>query len=447
MKIALQSRRVLLPAGFQPAVLHLDGDRIVHITPTPLPGFELRDVGESCILPALTDSHVHINEPGRSDWEGFWTATRAAAAGGVTLLVDMPLNSDPVTTSLEALEKKKGSAAGKLHVDVGFWGGVVPGNVAELAPMVRAGALGFKCFTCFSGIDDFPASTRADLLEAMPVLRELGVPLLVHAELESELKDANIDASSRLYKNYLHSRPSAWEDAAVAMVVELVALTGCRAHIVHLSSADALDLVRRAKMQGLPITAETCPHYLGLAAEEVPDGATQFKCAPPIRERENQERLWAGLLDGTLDFVVTDHSPCIPALKKMEEGTFMDAWGGIASLQLGLRSVWTEAQRRGIALERLIGWMSAATAAFVGRPERGILREGGPADFLLFQPEHEERLEARTLLHRHPQSPWVGRRLAGAVEQTWMRGQPIWSDGKICGEAAGKIYLGGRNHV
>jgi allantoinase len=330
---------------------------------------------------------------------------------------------------------------------VGFWGGVVPGNQAELGPMVRAGALGFKCFTCFSGIDDFPASTRVDLLTAMPLLRELGVPLLVHAELESELKNANIDASSRSYKNYLHSRPSAWEDAAVAMVVELVALTGCRAHIVHLSSADALELVRRAKKQGLPITAETCPHYLGLSAEEVPDGATQFKCAPPIRERENQERLWAGLLDGTLDFVVTDHSPCIPALKRMEEGNFMDAWGGIASLQLGLRSVWTEAQRRGIALERLIGWMSAATAAFVGRPERGILREGGPADLVLFRPEHHERLEAATLLHRHPQSPWVGRRLAGAVEQTWMRGQPIWADGKINGEGAGKIYLGGRNNV
>lgn len=447
MKIALRSRRVLLSGTFRPATLHLAGERIGHITEEPLPGFELRDVGEHCILPALTDSHVHMNEPGRTEWEGFFTATRAAAAGGVTLVVDMPLNSDPVTTTLAALEKKKASAAGKLHVDVGFWGGVVPGNVAELAPMVRAGALGFKCFTCFSGIDEFPASTYQDLLVAMPVLRELGVPLLVHAELESELRLAGADASPRLYTNYLHSRPSAWEDAAVAMVVELVAKTGCRAHIVHLSSADALELIRKAKKQGLPITAETCPHYLGLAAEEVPDGATQFKCAPPIRGRENQERLWAGLVDGTLDAVVTDHSPCIPALKKMEEGNFMDAWGGIASLQLGLRSVWTEAQRRGIGLERLIGWMSAATAAFVGRPDRGQLREGAPADFLLFDSEHRERLEASTLLHRHPQSPWVGRRLTGRVEQTWLRGQPIWADGKIYGEAAGKIYLGGSANV
>ncbi len=448
MAITFTSRRTLLPGpgpggadALVPAAVTFEGDRIVAVGATPPPGAEVHDLGDDALLPALTDTHVHINEPGRTEWEGFETATRAAAVGGVTLLVDMPLNSDPVTTSLAAVHAKVAAARGKLHVDVGLWGGVIPGNAGELAPMIEAGVLGFKCFTCFSGIDDFPASTAEDLRVAMPILRAGGVPLLVHAELEGPLTNVLQDASPRLYARYLHSRPKEWEDRAVAMIVELVRETGCPAHIVHLSSAGALDLLRAAKREGLPITAETCPHYLGLAAEEVPDGDTAYKCAPPIRERENQDRLWAGLLDGTLDFVVTDHSPCVPALKHLETGDFEGAWGGIASLQLGLRSVWTEARRRGVPLPTVMRWMARGTADFAGRPGRGRIAVGAPADLLVFAPEQEEVLDARSLLHRHPTTPWAGRTLAGRVRETWMRGVRIAADGAALGGPSGNLVI------
>ncbi len=441
--ITLRSQRVLLPGKLEPvpACVTFSEGKIVQVGAEPPPGAEVQDHGQDVILPALTDTHVHVNEPGRTEWEGFATATRAAAVGGVTMLVDMPLNSDPVTTSLAAVHAKIAAARGKLHVDVGLWGGVVPGNAPELAPMIEAGVLGFKCFTCFSGIDEFPASTAEDLRVAMPILREGGVPLLVHAELESALVNVLQDASPRLYARYLHSRPKEWEDRAVAMIVDLVRETGCPAHIVHLSSAGALDILRRAKAEGLAVTAETCPHYLGLAAEEVPDGDTAFKCAPPIRERANQDLLWAGLVDGTLDFVVTDHSPCVPALKKLETGDFEGAWGGIASLQLGLRSVWTEARRRGVPLSRVIDWMARGTADFAGRPARGRLQVGAPADLLVFAPAHEEVLDARSLLHRHPTTPWAGRTLAGRVRATWMRGEAIAAEGAPLGDARGQLIL------
>jgi allantoinase len=442
MNHAVRSRNVVLPNGTRPATLLMGGGRILGVVDEAPAGTEVHDFGDHVVAPALTDTHVHINEPGRTEWEGFATATRAAAAGGVTMLVDMPLNSDPVTTSLAALQAKVEASRGKLWVDCGFWGGVVPGNSAELAPMAAAGALGFKCFTCHSGIDEFPASTEADLLVAMPLLRAARVPLLVHAELESELRNPFADASPREYARYLHSRPPEWEDAAVAMVARLVEATGCRAHIVHLSSAGALGILRDARARGLPLTAETCPHYLGLTAEEVPDGATEYKCAPPIRDKANQELLWAALADGTLDFVVTDHSPCIPALKKLDTGNFIDAWGGIASLQLGLRSVWTEARRRGIPLETVLRWMSGGTAAFVGRPDRGVLRVGAVADVIVLDPSVEEVVTASSLLHRHPTSPWVGRRLSGRVRETWMRGVKIAEDGRVEGPATGKAICG-----
>ncbi len=439
---ALKSQRVLFPDGIRPGVVVVRGDRIAGLHEKDVGGLPTEDVGDAVVMPALTDCHVHINEPGRTEWEGFSSATRAAAVGGVTLLVDMPLNSIPVTTSVEALERKLSAAQGQLWVDCGFWGGVIPGNEAELAPMVRAGALGFKCFLCPSGIDEFPASTAEDLRKAMPILRDAGVPLLVHAEIESELSSVAGDPSPRLYANYLHSRPKEWEDRAVAMVIDRVRETGARAHIVHLSSANALALIRAAKAEGLPITAETCPHYLGLASEEIPDGATEYKCAPPIRERENRERLWAALKDGTLDFVVTDHSPCIPSLKLQESGDFLQAWGGIASLQLGLRSVWTEAQKRGIPLEKVSHWMSAATSIFAGQRDRGTLTVGNTADLILFHPEVEHSVEPRELLHRHPTSPWAGRMLKGRVQRTWMRGQVIAENGAPVGTANGKIVLG-----
>lgn len=441
-RFSITSRYVLTPGGAVPARVTVEGETIASIEPFTRSEPDSVDLGEAWLLPALTDTHVHIDEPGRTEWEGFATATRAAAVGGVTMLVDMPLNSDPVTTTVAALETKIEATRGQLWVDCGFWGGVVPGNAGELRPMVEAGTLGFKCFLCPSGIDEFEHVTPTDLRLAMPILRDAGVPLLVHAELELPLRRAPPDASPRSYATWLHSRPPEWEDAAVALVAALVEETGCRAHIVHLSSAGALETVRSAKARGLPLTAETCPHYLGLAAEDVPAGATEYKCAPPIRERANQDRLWAALIDGTLDFVVTDHSPCVPALKRPETGDFLLAWGGIASLQLGLRSVWTEARRRNVSLNRVVGWMAAATANFARQPQRGRIAVGSPADLLAFQPYIEGEVDPARLKHRHPTTPWAGRRLSGDVAMTWMRGQVVALDGRVPGPPLGRPIRG-----
>lgn len=436
----LTSRRVVLPQGLVPGFVTVRDGRIVAVGDRAPDGVPVDDLGDRVLMPALTDTHVHVNEPGRVEWEGFATATRAAAAGGATMIVDMPLNSLPVTTTVAALEQKRAAADGQLYVDVGLWGGVVPGNAGELAPMVERGALGFKCFLCHSGIDEFPKSEAADLRVAMPILRERGVPLLVHAELESDaLRNPFADASPRAYARYLHSRPNAFEDRAVAMIVELVRETGCRAHIVHLSSADSLPILRRAKAEGLPITAETCPHYLGLVAEEIPDGATEYKCAPPIRERDNRERLWAGLLDRTIDFVVTDHSPCTAGLKRFDSGDFAEAWGGIASLQLGLRSVWTEAHRRGLDLHRVVHWMARRPADFVDRPDRGRITAGATADLVAFEPDVVAVVDRERLYHKNPVTPWHGRALRGRVDRVWLRGEVVVDDGVVVGPPRGRL--------
>lgn len=435
---ALRTSRLLGAQGPLPGLLVVRDGKIDALLPhdAALPGLATHDLGELVLMPSLVDSHVHVNEPGRAEWEGWESATRAAALGGVTALIDMPLNSIPVTTTCAALEEKVAATVGKLWVDAGFWGGVIPGNTAELAPMVAAGARGFKCFLCPSGIDEFPASDAEVLRLAMPVLRAAGVPLLVHAELESPLHDAS-GADPREYLTYLHSRPPEWEDAAVALVIDLVRETGCPAHIVHLSSAGALDLLRAARAEGLPISAETCPHYLVLSAEEVPSGATAFKCAPPIRPAANREPLWAALLDGTLDFVVTDHSPCVPSLKRLDTGDFLGAWGGIASLQLGLSSVWTEARRRGVSLAALSRWMTAGPARLAGLPN-GPLRVGAPADLVAFDPDEAWTVDALALAHRNPVTPWAGRRLVGRVHHTFLRGEPVVQDGAIVGAPRGR---------
>jgi len=434
----LTSRRVLTPEGFVHATVHLEGATIARVTP----GSELgaKDLGDLVLMPSIVDTHVHVNEPGRTEWEGFSTATKAAALGGVTTIVDMPLNSLPVTTTLQALEEKIVSTAGKLYVDCALWGGVVPGNTPELEPMVRRGTRGFKCFLCPSGIDEFPQVETHDLSVAMPEMRTLGVPLLVHAELELPLREA-AGSDARDYQTYLHSRPSEWEDAAVAMMVDLCRKTGCAVHIVHLSSAGALSILRQAKREGLPITAETCPHYLCLRAEDVPPGATEFKCAPPIREGANREALWGALQDGTLDFVVTDHSPCVPGLKLPEEGDFMRAWGGIASLQLGLSSVWTEALGRGFGLPDIVRWMAAGPRSLLGLPG-GVVAPGGVADLVAFDPDGGFVVDGTLLAHRHPTTPYAGRRLTGQVRHVWLRGHPIVWDGGLTGLTRGRLITG-----
>ena len=438
--VGLRSQRVVTPSGVGPATVVVENGRILALEPYETPLSDLRDYGDSVLAPGLVDCHVHMNEPGRTEWEGFETATRAAAAGGVTSLVDMPLNSIPVTTSRAALEQKLDSARGHVFVDVGFWGGVVPGNQAELRRLGDGGVLGCKAFLCDSGIDEFPRSTEADLRRAMPALRDAGLPLLAHAELE--LGDPAPGDDPRAYRTYLGSRPAAWEDAAIALLIGLSRETGCAVHIVHLSSAASVPQLRHAKDEGLPITVETCPHYLCLEAESIPDGATHYKCAPPIREHENREALWRALFEGVIDFVISDHSPCTPALKVPERGDFQAAWGGIASLGLGLSAIWTEARARGASIEQLTRWMSGAPARFAGLERRkGALTKGFDADLVIWDPERTFSVSEHELFFRHRISPFLGKTFTGKVRETWLGGQRVYGEAGHLGEPAGQLLL------
>ncbi len=432
---ALKSQRVVQPHRVGPAVVLVRDGIIEDVVAEAPPGVEVVDVGSLAISPGVVDCHVHMNEPGRTEWEGFETATRAAAAGGVTTVVDMPLNSVPVTTTRAALDAKLAASEGRCWVDVGFWGGVVPDNTRDLAGLAEGGVLGCKAFLVHSGIDDFPNATERDLTEAMPVLREHGLPLLAHAELD--LGAEVTESSPRAYRGYLQSRPPSWEDEAIRLLVGLCRRTRCPVHIVHLSSASSIPVLRRARSEGLPITVETCPHYLCLEAESIPDGATLYKCAPPIRDHANREALWEGLFEGVIDFIITDHSPCTPALKLAESGDFHRAWGGIASLQLGLPAVWTEARRRGADLPQLAAWMSAGPASFAGLARRkGRIAPGFDADLVVWDPDASFVPERDQLFFRHKVSPYLGTPLTGRVHETILRGVPVF-DGT--GHPAGPV--------
>jgi allantoinase len=397
------------------------------------------------------DSHVHVNEPGRTEWEGFRTATRAAAAGGTTTIVDMPLNSRPPTTTVENFRQKLDAAAGQCHVDVAFWGGVVPDNREDLAPLYEEGVVGFKCFLIHSGVEEFPHVTEEELRPALRELARLGATLIAHAELPGPVERATEaccvgDAAGdpRAYETFLRSRPRSAEDEAVRLLVRLSRETGARVHVVHHSSADALPLLRAALEERLPLTAETCPHYLFFDAEEVPDGATEFKCCPPIRERENREQLWAALRSGAIQMVVSDHSPCPPDMKRREEGDFLKAWGGISSLQLRLPVVWTEAQRRGHTLPDLARWLAFEPARLAGLEDRkGSIAPGQDADFVIFDPEATFRVEPRAIEHRHKLTPYEGRTLRGVVEATFLRGTNIYERGRLAAEPAGQLLKRG----
>ena len=407
-------------------------------------GAEVRDFGDAVLLPGLVDSHVHINEPGRTDWEGFWTATRAAAAGGVTTLVDMPLNCVPETTNVEALEAKRAAAQGKTWVDWATWGGVVPGSFRSLTPLAAAGVRGFKCFLIHSGIDGFGWVGESDLRLALEQLKGTGLPLLAHAEVAGPVNEATerlhaSNADWRKYANYLASRPDEAEIEAIALLLRLAEEFGTPIHIVHLSSANALPLLADARERGLPITVETCTQYLHFASECIPDGATEFKCAPPIRNRANREALWTALTEGVIDFVVTDHSPCPPAMKRREEGRWDLAWGGIASLGLALPVLWTGMRDRGIGLERVAEWMAAGPARLAGfNGRKGALTAGGDADFVVFDPDVVWKLMPEHLHFRHKISPYLGAELRGRVRETWLGGEPVFRNGEFVGEPRGR---------
>jgi len=403
------------------------GGRILAVEPAGSlpPAPRVIEIGpDAVLLPGLVDSHVHICEPGNTEWEGFATATRAAAAGGITTLVDMPLDSVPTTVSVDALHAKRAAAEGRCWVDVGFWAGAVPGNLGELAPLHEAGVLGFKCFLADSGSDDFPPVSTGQMEQALSVLRGLGSPLLVHAE-SAEAAAAIGEASGRRYADYLASRPRGVENLAVAQVIEAARKTRGHAHVVHLSSSDALPMIASARREGVPVTAETCPHYLALTAEEIADGATAFKCSPPIREAANRELLWDGLRDGVLDLVVSDHSPSTAAMKELGSGDFGTAWGGISSLQLGLPVVWTQAHRRGFSLGDVAAWMAQRPAQLAGLPGKGRIAPGYDADFCVFAPDESFTVDPARLLHRHPVTPYAGHRLQGVVRGTILRGEPV----------------------
>jgi allantoinase len=439
--LVVRASRVVLPEGVRPASVHIRDGRIEAVAgydDVPA-GAEVVDGGSNVIAPGLVDTHVHINEPGRTEWEGFDHATRAAAAGGVTTLVDMPLNSIPATTTAAGLEAKRAAAEGRCYVDVGFWGGVVPGNAAELTPLTRAGVLGFKCFLSPSGVDEFGHVSAQDLRAALAVLANLDRPLLVHAELPEALLPIDSNSDPRSYATWLNSRPPESEAAAIALMIAAARSHNARVHVVHLSAAGTIPDLRRARSAGVRITVETCPHYLFFEAEEIDDGATMLKCAPPIRGRANRDALWQGLIEGDIDLIATDHSPAPPAHKHIDDGDFVRAWGGIASLQLGLSAVWTAASGRPVDYRDLARWCSSSPARLAGLEHRkGAIAPGLDADLVIWDPDAAWTVDPSALYHRHAVTPYAGRRLRGRVVRTMLRGETVF-DGAIAGAPRGRL--------
>ncbi|MBA3338768.1 MAG: allantoinase AllB [Geodermatophilaceae bacterium] len=430
LDLVLRASRAILatavgePAQERPACVGVRGGQIRAITSydETLEARRVVELGDDeVLLPGLVDTHVHVNEPGRTEWEGFATATRAAAAGGITTIIDMPLNSIPPTIDVPALDAKRAAAHGKCYVDVGFWGGAVPSNLGQLRPLFEAGVFGFKCFLLHSGVDEFPALDNAGMRSALAEVNGFDGLLIVHAEDAHTIATAP-EPNGHCYADFLVSRPRAAEERAIADVIAAARDTGGRAHVLHLADADALDMLRESRRHGDRISVETCPHYLSFTAEEVPDGATQFKCCPPIREEQNRERLWAGLRDGDIDCVVSDHSPSTPALKRLDTGDFGAAWGGISSLQLSLSAVWTGARQRGASLVDVVGWMAERPAALAGLRRKGRIAVGYDADFAVLAPDQTFIVDPARLEHRHALTPYAGRALSGIVRQSWVRG-------------------------
>jgi allantoinase len=446
----LRGERVLVDGALRPAAIHIRDGRIAGVgDPVDIgTGISVHDAGDSVVMPGLVDTHVHVNEPGRTEWEGFATVTRAAAAGGVTTLLDMPLNSIPATTTVAALEEKRVAARGQCHIDVGFIGGVVPGNGDDLGPLTAAGVLAFKCFLLDSGVPEFEHVRESDLRTAMPALASLGRVLMVHAELAGPIERAlgGLDraADPRCYATWLRTRPPEAEEQAITLLVAFARESGARVHVVHVAAAGAIPILRRARAEGLPVSAETCPHYLVFNAESIPDSATPFKCAPPIRERIHCDALWTALRDGDLDMIASDHSPCPPTLKLLAEGDYLRAWGGIASIQLSLSAVWSRATAHGATLADIARWMSEQPAHLVGLGARkGAIAVGRDADLIVWDPDEEFTVDAGALHHRHKATPYDGLRLRGIVRETWSRGECVYDRGEFPFSERGNLLCAG----
>jgi allantoinase len=439
-RFAIKSLRVALPSGVLPATILIDGDRIECVRSHTESAVDLaaEDFGDLVISPGVIDSHVHVNEPGRTEWEGFATATRAAAAGGVTTIVDMPLNSSPVTTSVAALRAKRKAAAGQCQIDVAFYGGLVPGSAQHVPALIDAGVCGIKAFLCDSGLDEFPAVTEYDLRQALPVLAARGVPLLVHAELSDASSTMPVKATN--HRMHEQSRPRSWERSAIELLIRLCREFNAPIHIVHLADSDSLDIIRAARLEGLPLSVETCPHYLHFATEELPDSDTRYKCAPPIRSARDREKLWNALAGGAIDTIGSDHSPCPPEMKRLNNDDFAAAWGGIASLQLTLSTVWTGARRKGLSLEHLAQWLSTNSAQLVGLSTRkGQITPGFDADLVVWNPDDKWTVRASDLHHRHKISAYDGKTLWGTIRRTYVRGRLVYSDGEFSNEPTGRL--------
>jgi len=445
----LRSKRVLVDDQLLPGVVKIRDGFIQEVADYNDWDASIgQDMGNAVLMPGVVDCHVHINEPGRTDWEGFNTATQSAAAGGITTLVDMPLNCIPATVSKEALEQKIAAVKDKLWIDCGFWGGVIPDNLEQLDELLEAGVLGVKSFLIDSGVEEFPPVSAEHIRLALPILNKHKVPYLIHAELDKDQHEEIEIGNS--YDSFLQSRPKKWENDAIDLMLQLTQEAQQQGlnnhiHIVHLSSDQGIERIRAARQNGINISAETCPHYLALWAEDIPDGKTLFKCCPPIREKANCENLWQGLEQGIIDFIVSDHSPCTPSLKRIDTGDIEKAWGGISSLQFSLSLIWTEAHSRGISLQQLSRWMSWNTAKFCGLSEvKGKLAPGYQADILVFDPESEYEIDTDKILYKHKITPYAGRKVKGKVLATYLRGECIWKNDKLQAQTRGQTILKGK---
>lgn len=438
---AIISQRVLTPKGERPAAILIQEEKIMDVVsiseiPSDCP---VEDMKNDVVMPGLVDTHVHINEPGRTDWEGFETATKAAAAGGITTLVDMPLNCIPVTTTVDALNEKIAATKNQLWVDCGFYGGLIPDNLQDIESLADAGVLGFKAFLSHSGIDEFPNINEKHLREALPIFANKGIPILVHAELENGAIQSE-DHST--YKSFQDSRPKSWENNAVKLLIQLSKEFDARIHIVHLSSADILAEIAQTRNDGYPISVETCPHYLHFSSEHISDGDTRFKCAPPIWESDNKEKLWSGLENGLINFITSDHSPCTAELKNLEVGDFEKAWGGISSIQFTLPVIWTECKTRGYSMDQLINWMSKQPAKFIGKDQqKGQISPGFDADLVCWNPDEKYIIQKEAIHHKNKLTPYEGESLYGVVNATFLRGQKVYENGEFLGNPTGKIIL------